>query len=60
MELYIILCYKIKNGDTSLFRHVIRKVDIIFQTSVVSKPKYAKVMLKQLHIFDIKAVDPIL
>lgn len=55
MEPYITLCYVIKNGDTGLFWYIIREVYIIFQALTTFKPKYARVMLRQLHIIDIKA-----
>lgn len=54
------LCYAIKNEDIGLLRHAMREVGIIFQALAVSKPKYTRVMLKQLHIFDTQAADPIL
>lgn len=54
------LCYAIKNGDISLFKHIIREVYIIFQALAISKPKYARAMLRQVHIFDTKVADPIL
>lgn len=60
VELYMTLCYSIKNGDTGLLKHALREVCIIFQSTVVGKPKYARAMLRQLHIFDTKAADPVL
>ena len=54
------LCYVIKNGDIGLFKHAMREVYIIFQAPAPSKPKYARAMLRQVHIFDIKAANPIL
>lgn len=54
------LCYVIKNKDTGLFKHTLRKVYIIFQLLVIGKPNYATTILRQLYIFDIKAIDPVL
>lgn len=54
------LCYTIKNGDVRLLWYAMREVAFILQAPVVSKPKYARAMLRQLHIFDTKAADPIL
>lgn len=51
-------CYAIKNGDISLLKHAMREVYIIFQAPAASKPKYARAMLRQVYIFDIKAADP--
>ena len=60
MKLYITLCYAIKNGNMGLFKHAMREVCIILQALAASKPKYARAMLRQVHIFDTKAADPIL
>lgn len=54
------LCYAIKNGNIGLLKYAMREVCIILQTSVVSKPKYVRAILRQIHIFDTKTVDPIL
>lgn len=54
------LCYTIKNGDISLFKHVMREIYITFQIPAASKPKYIRAMLRQVHIFDTKVADPIL
>lgn len=53
-------CYTIKYGDTSLVKYALREICIIFQSPIVKKPKYARAMLKQVHIFDTKAVDLVL
>lgn len=37
-----------------------REVGVILQALAVSKPKYARTMLRQLHIFDNQVADPIL
>lgn len=50
-------CYVIKYGDISLLWHRIKEVIIIFPASVILKPKYLKTVLKQLYIFDIKAIN---
>ena len=60
MKLYMTLCYAIKNGDIGLLKYAMREVCIIFQAPAASKPKYTRAMLKQVHIFDTKAADPIL
>lgn len=52
--------YAIKHKDVRLLRHVIRKIYVIMQSPVASKPKYACALLRQLHIIDTKAADPIL
>lgn len=59
IEPYITLCYAIKHGDISLLRYALREVTVIFQVPVAKMPKYAKTLLKQIHIIDTKAVDPI-
>ena len=60
MEPYMTFCYAIKNGDIGLLKHAMREVCIILQAPAASKPKYARAMLRQVHIFDTKAADPIL
>lgn len=60
VEPYMTLCYEIKNGDIGLLRHALRKLCIILQAPVAREPKYARAMLRQVHIFDTKAADPIL
>ena len=60
MELYITLYYLIKYGDISLLKHIIKEIYIILQVSATQKPKYVYKMLRQVHIFDTKAADPIL
>ncbi len=60
VEPYMTLCYTIKNGDVRLLQHAMREVGIILQAPAVSKPKYARAILRQLHIFDTKAANPIL
>lgn len=58
IEPYMTLFYSIKYGDISLLRHAIRKNTVIFQAPVVKKPKYARVIIRQVHIFDTKASNP--
>lgn len=53
-------CFAIKNGDTSLLKYALREICIISQLPVVEKQKYVRAILKQLHIFDTKAIDPVL
>lgn len=60
MEPYLTLCYAIKFGDIGLLRHAMREVCIIMQAPSAAKPKYARAMLRQLHIFDTNAADPVL
>lgn len=54
------LCYAIKNDDIGLLKYAMREVCIILQAPAASKPTYARAMLRQVHIFDTKAADPIL
>ena len=60
MEPYMTLCYAIKHGDTGLFCHAMREICVILQALVACKPKYARAMIKQLHIIDTKSAAPIL
>lgn len=60
MEPYMTLYYAIKNGDIGLLKHAMREVCIILQAPAALKPKYARAMLRQVHIFDKKVADPIL
>lgn len=53
------LCYTIKNGDVGLFWYTMREVAFILQAPAALKPKYARAILRQLHIFDTKAADSI-
>lgn len=54
------LLYAIKYGDISFFCYVIRKMIIIFQPPAIYKPKYSKIILKQFHILNTKAVNLLL
>lgn len=56
----ITLYYAIKNGDIDILKYALREICIIFQSPVVGKPKYERAMLRQLHIFDTMAIDPVL
>lgn len=58
IEPYMTFYHVIKTGDIGLLKHAMREVCIILQAPVTSKPKYVKVMLRQIHIFDTKAGDP--
>lgn len=60
MEAYLTLCYSIKWGDVGRLRNALRKVAIILQASAAKKPKYAREMLRQIHILDTTAADPVL
>lgn len=60
MEAYHTLCYAIKWGDIGLLRSAMREVTIILQAPSAKKPKYAREMLRQMHILDTTAADPIL
>ena len=60
IEPYMTFCYAIKNGDTGLLKYVFRTICIILQSPVLGKPKYARAMLRQVHIFDIKTADLVL
>lgn len=59
MKPYMTLCYIIKNKDIDLFWHIIKEIAIILQVLAISKPKYTRLILRQLYIFDTKTVDPI-
>lgn len=60
MEAYLTLCYFIKHGDISLLQAAMQEVCIILQEPIANKPKYARKMLRQLHIIDTNASDLIL
>lgn len=51
------LFYIIKYGNISLFQYIIREILVIFQASIAKKLKYAREMIKQVYIFDIKVYD---
>lgn len=53
------LCYGIKNGDTGFLKYALREVCIIFQSPVVGKLKYIKIILKQVYSFDTKTADSV-
>lgn len=46
--------------NTDLFCHAMKEICIIFQTPTTSKPKYIKIILRQIYIIDMKAVNSIL
>lgn len=60
MEAYLTLCWSIKFGDVGLLRDALREVTIILQAPSAKKPKYAREMLRQMHILDTTAADPVL
>lgn len=60
MEPYMTLCYAIKHGNIGLLRHALREVCLILQAPSANKSKYAREMLRRLHIFDTCAADPVL
>ncbi|MCJ1465963.1 hypothetical protein MMC07_004582 [Pseudocyphellaria aurata] len=60
MEPYLTLCCAIKHGDTGLLRTAIREVCIVMPAPSASKPKYAKALLRQVHIIETTAADPTL
>ena len=60
MKSYMTLCYAIKNGVIGLLKYALREIAIIFQARAAKKPKYAKALLRQVHIIDTKAADPVL
>lgn len=47
--------YTIKNRDNGFFKYTLRKICIIFYLLIEAKPKYVRLILKQIHIFDTKA-----
>lgn len=54
------LLYAIKYGDVDRLRHALREVTVFLQAPSARKSKYAREMLRQLHIIDTKAADPLL
>lgn len=54
------LCYVIQYRDTNLLKYILREICIIFQLPVIRKPKYIRVMLGQMYIFDTKATNLVL
>lgn len=60
MEAYLTLCWSIKWGDVGLLKDALREVTIILQAPSAKKPKYAREMLRQMHVLDTTAADPIL
>lgn len=58
IEPYRTPSYFIKHGNIGLFWHAIREITVILKAPIVKKPKYARVMIRQIHIFDAKASDP--
>ena len=57
MEAYLTFCYVIKWGDVGLLRNAMREIAIILQAPSTKKPKYAREMLRQVHILDTSAAD---
>lgn len=56
MTLYLYIKYR----DIGLLKHMIREICIILQAPTTRKPKYGRELLRQVHIFDTIAADPIL
>ena len=59
MEPYITLYYLIKYGNIGLQKYAVKEICIIIQVLVIQKLKYTRKILRQLHIFNTKAADPI-
>lgn len=57
MKTYMTLFYTIKRGDLGFFCYIIQEFIMIFQVPAANKPEYTRVMLQQLHIFNIKTFD---
>lgn len=60
MEPYMTLYYTIKNDDIGFLKYMMREIYTILEVPAALKPKYARPMLRQIHIFDTKVADPIL
>ena len=60
MKLYMTLCHAIKRSNIKLLCYTLREICIIMQAPTTSKPKYALVLLKQLHIINTEVTDSIL
>lgn len=58
MEPYMTSAYVIKHGDVSLLWWAMQEMYKILQALSAQKLKYAKEILRQLHIFDIEAFHP--
>lgn len=58
MESYMTLCFSIKHGDIGLFQYAMREICVILQALSARKPKYAREMLRQYHIFDTSSAHP--
>lgn len=54
------LCYAIKHSNIGFLRHALWEVVVIFQSQAATKPKYTKVLLKQIYIINILVINPIL
>lgn len=57
MEPYMALGHAIEHGNTGLLRHAMREIAVMFQAPAASKPKRARALLRQIHIFDTKTAD---
>lgn len=52
------LCHTIKKGNISLAYFTIKEICIIIQTQAILKPQYVRAMLRQIHIINTKAANP--
>lgn len=57
IKLYITLSYSIKYSNIGLICHAIQEITVILQALIAKKSKYARTMIKQLYIFDIKTFN---
>lgn len=60
MEPYLTLCWSVKWGDVGFLQNAMQEFTIVLQAPSARKPKYNRKMLRQMHILDTNAADPIL
>lgn len=56
----MILYWSIKHEDIRLLKHIMQEICIILQVPTTQKPKYARKLLRQMHIFDTTTANLIL
>lgn len=60
INLYLTLYWLIKWGDIGFLQNAIQELIIVVQAPSTMKPKYVKVILCQMYIFNTNAADLIL
>ena len=58
MEVFLLLDHSIRHGDLGLLRQALGECSVVVQATESSKPKYAKELIRLIHMVDSPAASP--